>query len=276
MPCAGNSPKKRRLDYLALGLDPAKAIFFRQSDVPEVCELAWIFGTVINMGLLERATSYKDKVEKGIEANAGLFTYPILMAADILIYRSHLVPVGQDQVQHVEMTRDIAEKFNRIYGEIFPLPNYRLECGRQGSRYRRPEDEQILRQYDRHLRRRQGAQKDGDERDCHRYSAGRSFERSGKKHDFRALQAVRNRRRSKMPWPSAIGPAAWDTATQKRCYWQKSTSFSAHSETSANNWPPICRYVEDVLREGAKKARAEAVQTMELVRTAVGFAGKPV
>src|SRR3954465_13904710 len=88
------------LDYLALGLDPQKATFFRQSDVPEVTELAWIFSTVTGMGLLERAVSYKDKIEKGIEASVGLFYYPVLMAADILIYRSHLVPVGRDQVQH--------------------------------------------------------------------------------------------------------------------------------------------------------------------------------
>ena len=101
------------LDYLALGLDPDKAAFFRQSDVPEVTELAWILATVTNMGLLERAVSYKDKVDKGIEASVGLFTYPVLMAADILIYRSHLVPVGKDQVQHLEMTRDMASKFNR-------------------------------------------------------------------------------------------------------------------------------------------------------------------
>src|SRR6202453_2713645 len=94
------------LDFLACGLDPDKAVFFRQSDVPEVCELAWILSTVTNMGLLERAVSYKEKVEKGIDANVGLFTYPVLMAADILIYRSYLVPVGKDQVQHLEMTRD--------------------------------------------------------------------------------------------------------------------------------------------------------------------------
>src|SRR5438477_2295971 len=100
------------LDYLALGLDPDKATFFRQSDVPEVAELTWIFSTVTNMGLLERAVSYKDKVEKGIEASVGLFCYPILMAADILIYRSNVVPVGKDQVQHIEMTRDSAERFN--------------------------------------------------------------------------------------------------------------------------------------------------------------------
>src|SRR5207237_9542467 len=114
------------LDYLALGLVPNKAIFFRQSDVPEVTELAWILATVTNMGLLERATSYKDKIDRGIEASVGLFTYPVLMAADILIYRSHWVPVGEDQVQHLEMTRDMAGKFNRTYGEVFPLPQAML------------------------------------------------------------------------------------------------------------------------------------------------------
>src|SRR5204862_7240484 len=115
------------LDYLALGLDPQKAVFFRQSDVPEVTELTWILSTVTNMGLLERAVSYKEKVEKGIEASVGLFTYPVLMAADILIYRSNVVPVGKDQVQHIEMTQDMAGKFNRAYGEVFPVPDYRLD-----------------------------------------------------------------------------------------------------------------------------------------------------
>src|SRR5262249_53391076 len=90
------------LDYLALGLDPDKVIFFRQSDVPEVTELAWILSCVTGMGLLERAVSYKDKVERGLEANVGLFTYPVLMAADILIYRASVVPVGEDQRQHLE------------------------------------------------------------------------------------------------------------------------------------------------------------------------------
>jgi tryptophanyl-tRNA synthetase len=111
------------LDYLALGLDPAKATFFRQSDVPEVCELTWILSNVCSVSTLELAHSYKDKVAKGIAPNAGLFTYPLLMAADILIYRSHLVPVGKDQKQHVEMTRDIAGSFNHLFGEVFPLPD---------------------------------------------------------------------------------------------------------------------------------------------------------
>lgn len=115
------------LDYLALGLDPKRAVFFRQSDVPEVTELAWILSTVTNMGLLERAVSYKEKIDKGIEASVGLFTYPVLMAADILIVRSDIVPVGKDQVQHLEMTQDMAGKFNRAFGEVFPIPNYRLD-----------------------------------------------------------------------------------------------------------------------------------------------------
>src|SRR5919199_1838267 len=114
------------LDYLALGLDPAKAVLFRQSDVPEVTELTWMLGSVTNMGLLERAHSFKDKIDKGIEPSVGLFTYPVLMAADILIVRSHLVPVGKDQVQHLEMTRDMAGYFNNAYGEVFPEPREML------------------------------------------------------------------------------------------------------------------------------------------------------
>ncbi len=110
------------LDFLACGLDPAKSVFFRQSDVPEVTELAWMLTTLTPMGLLERAHSYKDKIAKGIPANHGVFAYPVLMAADILIYDSNLVPVGRDQKQHVEMTRDIAGKFNEQYGQTFVIP----------------------------------------------------------------------------------------------------------------------------------------------------------
>ncbi len=110
------------LDFLACGLDPKKSVFFRQSDVPEVTELAWMLSTLTPMSLLEKCTSYKDKVAKGIPVNHGLFAYPVLMAADILIYDSNVVPVGQDQKQHVEVTRDIAIKFNEAYGETFIIP----------------------------------------------------------------------------------------------------------------------------------------------------------
>lgn len=107
------------LDFLALGLDPDKATLFKQSDVPEVSELSWILSTVTPMGLLERAHSYKDKVAHGISPDHGLFAYPVLMAADILIYRSDVVPVGKDQKQHLEITRDIAVKFNQTYCKGF-------------------------------------------------------------------------------------------------------------------------------------------------------------
>src|SRR5467141_3375540 len=110
------------LDFLACGLDPKKTVFFKQSDVPEVTELTWLLTTVTPMGLLERATSYKDKIAKGISPNHGLFAYPVLMAADILIYDSNIVPVGRDQTQHVEMTRDMAIKFNETYGQTFVIP----------------------------------------------------------------------------------------------------------------------------------------------------------
>jgi tryptophanyl-tRNA synthetase len=110
------------LDFLACGLDPARSVFFRQSDVPQVAELAWILSTVTPMGLLERCHSFKDKTSRGIAASHGLFAYPVLMAADILIYDSDIVPVGRDQKQHLEVTRDIAIKMNETFGEIFKLP----------------------------------------------------------------------------------------------------------------------------------------------------------
>ncbi len=110
------------LDFLACGLDPARTVFFRQSDVPEVTELAWLLTTLTPMAMLENCHSYKEKIARGIAPNHGIFAYPVLMAADILIYDSNIVPVGKDQKQHVEVTRDIAIKFNNTYGETFVIP----------------------------------------------------------------------------------------------------------------------------------------------------------
>jgi tryptophanyl-tRNA synthetase len=121
------------LDFLACGLDPERATLFRHSDVPQVTELAWILSTVAPMGLLERATSYKDKLARGLAATVGLFNYPVLMAADILIYDSDVVPVGKDQKQHIEITRDLAVKMNETFGQqeqdgqIFKLPEARIQ-----------------------------------------------------------------------------------------------------------------------------------------------------
>src|SRR5438045_7175476 len=115
------------LDFLACGLDPERAALFRQSDVPQVTELAWILSTLAPMGLLERAHSYKDKLARGMSPTVGLFSYPLLMAADILIYDSDVVPVGKDQKQHIEITRDLAGKINETYGEVFKLPEPRIQ-----------------------------------------------------------------------------------------------------------------------------------------------------
>jgi len=115
------------LDFLACGLDPERGALFRQSDVRQVAELAWILSTVTPKALLERATSYKDKIARGLPASAGLFTYPVLMAADILIYDSDLVPVGKDQKQHLEITRDIALKFNETFGGGLRLPEPHIQ-----------------------------------------------------------------------------------------------------------------------------------------------------
>lgn len=110
------------IDFLACGLDPAKAVFFRQSDVPEVTELTWILSTLTPVPMLENCHSYKDKTSRGMTPNSGLFSYPVLMAADILIYDSDIVPVGRDQKQHIEVTRDIAAKLNNTYGEVLKIP----------------------------------------------------------------------------------------------------------------------------------------------------------
>lgn len=116
------------LDFLACGLDPQKSIFFKQSDVPEVTELSWLLTTLTPVAMLENAHSYKDKIAKGIAPNHGILAYPVLMAADILIYDSNLVPVGKDQKQHVEITRDIAIKFNHTYGETFVVPKEEIRA----------------------------------------------------------------------------------------------------------------------------------------------------
>ncbi|SHO81462.1 Tryptophanyl-tRNA synthetase [hydrothermal vent metagenome] len=119
--------KNAVIDFLSLGIDPQKSIFWVQSDVKEVLELYWILSKFTPMGLLERGHSFKDKVAKGIGANHALFSYPVLMASDILLYDTELVPVGKDQIQHLEMTRDIAIKFNNEFGDIFTIPQHQVD-----------------------------------------------------------------------------------------------------------------------------------------------------
>ncbi|MFM8803696.1 MAG: tryptophan--tRNA ligase, partial [Planctomycetia bacterium] len=134
------------VDLVALGLDPDRATLFVQSDVPEVTELTWLLLTVTPMGLLERCHAYKDKKSRGLPADAGLFTYPVLMSADILAYDATVVPVGEDQVQHIEVCRDLAGAFNHLYGEVFTLPKPRLVEG--GARVPGTDGQKMSKSYD--------------------------------------------------------------------------------------------------------------------------------
>lgn len=263
------------LDYLALGLDPDKATFFRQSDVPEVCELAWILSTVTNMGLLERAVSYKEKVEKGVEASVGLFTYPILMAADILIYRSHVVPVGKDQVQHLEMTRDMAVKFNEAVGKaVFPLPDYRLD---KESKVPGTDGQKMSKSY-------------GNTIEI--FSEGNPLKKTvmGIKTDSTPLGQPLNpepcnvvalyslfateEEKTELAGRYRAGTIGYGDA--KKLLLEKITVYFAPFRDKRKELAAKPDFVEDVLQQGARRARAEAQQTMELVRAALGMRPRSV
>jgi tryptophanyl-tRNA synthetase len=262
------------LDYLALGLDPAKATYFRQSDVPEVTELTWILSTVTNMGLLERAVSYKEKVEKGIDASVGLFSYPVLMASDILIYRSHLVPVGKDQVQHIEMTQDMAGKFNRAFSEVFPIPTYRLD---KESKVLGTDGQKMSKSYgntieifaegkplkDAVMRIKTDSKPLGtplDPETCNVFAIYSLFAADAEKADLAA------RYRS--------GSIGYGEA--KKLLLSKIDEYFEPARQKRKELAANPDYVEGVLRQGAQRARAEAQQTMALVRKAVGMKARSV
>jgi len=257
------------LDYLALGLNPEKAVFFKQSDVPEVTELAWIFSTVTNMGLLERAVSFKEKIEKGIDASVGLFYYPILMAADILIYRSTLVPVGKDQIQHVEMTQDIAGKFNRTYANIFPIPEYKLD---KESKVPGIDGQKMSKSYGNTIeifaegkaleKKVMSIVTDStpvadpkDHQKCNVYTLYSLFASEEEK----KLLAEKYQAGG-----MGYGEAKKSLLAKINTYFE--TARIKRKELAAN--PSI---VEEILKEGARKARAEARATIDLVRDAVGI-----
>jgi tryptophanyl-tRNA synthetase len=264
------------LDYLALGLDPNKAVFFRQSDVPEVCELAWILSTVTSMGLLERAVSYKEKVDKGIEASVGLFTYPVLMAADILIYRSHVVPVGEDQVQHLEMTRDMAGKFNRTYREVFPIPNYRLDRGSKVPGTDRL-DRKMSKSYGNTIEifaEGKALQKTvmGIVTDTSTVADPKDPEKS----TLFALYSLFATEEEKQALAARYRAGGMGYGEAKKLLLEKINEHFGPARERRKRLAADPDAVEDVLRQGARRARAEAQQTMELVRAAVGMKPRPV
>jgi tryptophanyl-tRNA synthetase len=258
------------LDYLALGLDPDKAAFFRQSDVPEVTELAWILGTVTNMGLLERAVSYKEKVEKGIEASVGLFSYPVLMAADILIYRSHVVPVGKDQVQHIEMTRDMAERFNRAYREIFPLPTFRLD---KGAKVPGIDGQKMSKSYGNTIEifAEGKALKNVIMKGIVTDSSTVEDPKDPDKCTVFALYSLFATDEEKPTLAARYRAGGMGYGEAKSALLAKIDGYFQPFREKRKQLATNPDYVEEALRKGATKARAEARQTMKLVREAVGM-----
>ena len=263
------------LDYLALGLDPAKACFYRQSDVPEVAELTWFLATVTGTGLLERAHSFKDKTARGFAASVGLFTYPILMAADILIVRSNIVPVGKDQVQHLEMARDMAGHFHQAYGvDIFPMPQERLDAvptvpGTDGQKMSKSYGNTI-----------------------ELFAEGKALQKAvmGIVTDSTPVEAAKDPdtcnvfnlyklfatadEETELAGRYRAGGMGYGEA--KKLLLAKIDDYFATARERRKALAADPAAVEAVLTAGAKRARAEAQKTMEKVRKAVGMLLRPV
>ena len=257
-------------DFLALGLDPEKCTFWVQSDVPEVCELAWVLSTLTPMGLLERCHSYKDKVAKGIAANHGLFAYPVLMAADILLFQSEIVPVGKDQKQHLEVARDIAIKFNNKFGETFVVPEpfigetTAIVPGLDGQKMSKSYGNTIpIFLDDKPLRKRVMAvqtdstpveePKDPDK--CNLYALLKLFASQEKMEEVHGLYTG--------------GGAAYGYLKQD--LYELIRDYYADARTKKKELLANQDYLREVLAKGADKARTKAMQTLELVRDRVGL-----
>jgi tryptophanyl-tRNA synthetase len=271
------------LDYLALGLDPARTAFYRQSDVPEVTELAWMLATVTGMGLLERAHSFKDKTSQGIGAGVGLFTYPVLMAADILIMRSNVVPVGKDQVQHLEMTRDIAGYFNQAYGETFPLPSELLSAapivpGTDGRKMSKSygntidifaEGKSLQSQVMGIVTDSTPLEEPKNPETCNVFALYKLFAAGEEQAKLAALYGNPTLdAESRKGRPFGYGDA-------KKLLLAKIDSHFQAAREHRKQLAADPAIIEQVLREGAGRARNEARKTMAIVRSAVGMSPAP-
>lgn len=258
------------LDFLAFGLDTEKTIFYRQSDIHEVTELTWLLSVVTPMGLLERCHSYKDKVAKGLPATHGLFSYPVLMAADIVIMQSQVVPVGRDQKQHVEVTRDIALKFNNLYGEVFtvPEPSIREEVavvpGVDGQKMSKSygntveifgDPKESRQKIMRIVTDSKTVEEPKDPAQCNVYALYRLF--------------ADEKERAEMEARYRSGGLGYGEV--KKALYEK---FQAHFEPYRRRRAELQNdlgYVESVLKQGAERARVEAARTLKNARRAVGL-----
>jgi tryptophanyl-tRNA synthetase len=257
-------------DFMALGLDPDRCIFWVQADVPEVTELMWILSTLTAMGLLERCHSYKDKIAKGIAPSNGLFTYPVLMAADILLYQADVVPVGKDQKQHLEVARDIAQRFNHVFGDTFVVPEPAIAedvatvPGTDGQKMSKSYGNTIPIFSDEKTLKKQvmsivtdalpvEAPKDPDK--CNLYAILKLFASPTRLQEIHDLYTG--------------GGAAYGYLKQELVgliwdYFQEARNKRQELLDNAG-------YLREVLAEGAQKAREKAVVTLELVRDRVGL-----
>ncbi|HZL43915.1 MAG TPA: tryptophan--tRNA ligase [Verrucomicrobiae bacterium] len=259
------------LDFLACGLDPGRTVFFRQSDVPEVTELTWLLSTVTPMGLLERAHSYKDKIAKGIAPGHGLFAYPVLMAADILIYDSNIVPVGRDQKQHVEMTRDMAIKFNETYGETFVLPEPQIR--EEVAVVPGTDGQKMSKSY--------GNTIDifGDEKAIRKKVMGILMDSrtpQEPKPDAEKNLAIQLLKLLAPPavakdYENRLRAGGLGYGDLKKALFEQYWSFFAEARKKRSELAANLDYVEGVLRDGAAKARAKAREVLARARRASGL-----
>ena len=258
------------LDWLACGLDPEKTVFYRQSDVMEVQELAWFLSCVTPMGLLERCHSYKDKLAHGFDASHGLFAYPVLMAADILIMQTDLVPVGKDQKQHLEVTRDLAIKFNNAYGECFKIPDAYIPDtvatipGTDGQKMSKSYNNTIQLFEDlKYIKKKiMGIVTDSTPMEQPKEPEGNSI------YELYKLFATPEEA-AEMAAKFRAGNYGYGHAKKElfAIYERTFAPFREKREKLAAD-PD---YVEDILKAGAARARAEAAKTMDKVRAAVGL-----
>jgi len=258
------------LDFLACGLDVSRTAFFRQSDVPEVTELTWILSTVTPMGLLERCHSYKDKIAKGIAPSHGLFAYPVLMAADILAYRSTVVPVGRDQKQHLEVARDLAIKFNSQYGEVLTVPEAMIKDsvavvpGIDGQK--------MSKSYNNHIEL-FGAEKETRSRIMRIVTDSKTLEEP-KDLNGSAVFALyslfaTDLERQEMADRFKAGGHGYGEA--KKALFEKMWSYFEPFRKKREELAQSPELVESILQQGAERARTEARVTLRAVRQAVGL-----
>ncbi len=269
-----NALKENTIDaaisFLSLGIDPNKATFWVQSDVKEVLELYWILSSYTPMGLLERAHSYKDKVAKGIIANHGLFSYPVLMAADILLYDSNIIPVGKDQVQHVEITRDIAVKFNNAHGDIFTLPEFKIDenvatvPGIDGAKMSKSYGNTInIFTTQKELKKQTGKivtdstplEEPKEWENCNIYKLCKLFMENEELLELQ--ERYKSGKEGYGHFKATLKDKIWDYFSQAR---EKREYYLSHKDE-----------VRDILNEGAKKARTIATKKMQIIREKVGI-----